>query len=91
LGINNPPIQSTLAMLLTQQGRPEEAISHMEEGLRLSPNDVNARINLAGLLASQGRYTEAISQYREALRIEPGNQTALVRLSALQKQRQTPP
>jgi tetratricopeptide (TPR) repeat protein len=60
-----------LGAALQSMGKPEEAINHFLEALRIRPTDATARNNLGTALQSMGKPQEAISQFREALRNKP--------------------
>ena len=63
--------QSNFANLLSQQGRPAEAIRHYEAAIRLAPTYPEIHYNLADALVKTGRSREAVGQYEEALRLRP--------------------
>jgi tetratricopeptide (TPR) repeat protein len=58
---------------LALSGRPEEAIDHLQQAIRIDPQSSAAHNNLANVLQRRGRLAEAIDHYREALRIDPGS------------------
>ena len=60
------------ALLLT--GAVDEAITHLQEAVRLDRGHAEAHSNLGVALARRGRSTDAIDHYRESLRLDP-NQT----------------
>ncbi len=57
--------------ILELPGRPDEAIAHFKDALRLKPEYDEALNNLGHALEIQGRTEEAIARYREALRVSP--------------------
>jgi hypothetical protein len=61
----------SLAMCYVREGRAGEAITHLEESLRLEPNYAEAHINLGIVLNSQGNRQDAIEHFRDALLIRP--------------------
>ena len=68
---------------LLQEGRPEEALAQLEEGIRLWPNGVVAR-RLAGKAAEQmGDFGRALEEYRAAFRAEPTDPQAVMDLMKL--------
>jgi len=72
-----------LGALLLDQGKVREAVAHLEESLRLYPDDPGALNNL-GLAHSQERnYEAALAGYREALRLLPVHMDALNNLAWL--------
>ena len=62
---------NSLAVVLTMDGRLQEAGRHYEEALRIAPANPQARSNLANLRLQQGRLQEAHDLLQEALRLEP--------------------
>ncbi len=66
-----PDPHVTLAKALTEQGRLEEARSHLEVAIRLDPKSAEARQNLGEILHRRGRVAEAITQYEAALKLRP--------------------
>ncbi len=54
-----------LGVLRQLQGRPEEAIGHLHETLRLAPDNAAARMRLADLLRAAGEPGRAEDLYRE--------------------------
>lgn len=62
---------TNLGAALGSLNRPQEAIAHYEQALRLRPTSFQARNNLAAMLVQCGRPQEAIAHYRDALRINP--------------------
>ena len=68
----NPDVETTLANLLLDQGRGEDALRYYEHVVELQPSSALAHYNLAVGLHRAGRLPEAIVHYKEALRIQPG-------------------
>ena len=60
-----------LALTLLEQGRVDEAISHLYEAIRLKPEAADTRNILGYAFYQKGRTDEAISQYQEAIRLKP--------------------
>jgi len=60
-----------LGVVLMEQERFTEAVSHFSEALRIKPDYAMAHINLGTALKEQGSLEEAISHFSEALRIRP--------------------
>jgi Flp pilus assembly protein TadD len=58
---------------LTQQDKPNEALPHFVEGLRLQPNNAEAHSKLALGLAREGKNGEAIAHLNEAVRLKPND------------------
>lgn len=74
---DNARAQNNLAIELSSAGRPEEAVAHFQEALRLDPERGDARNNLANELLRQGRVDEAIAQYERALQTKSVDLLAL--------------
>ena len=71
IGVPNPDVGTTLANLLLEQGRIDEAIQYYRDVLQLQPASALAHYNLAVGLHRGRRLREAIFQYEEALKIDP--------------------
>jgi tetratricopeptide (TPR) repeat protein len=62
---------NNLAVILTRQGKTEEAQAHYRTVLELKHDHAEAYNNLGNLLTETGQPAEAISHYEKALRILP--------------------
>ena len=62
---------SSLGVALDERGRPEEAITHFRQALRVNPRLAHAENNLGIALAKQGRWEDAARHYEAALQIDP--------------------
>jgi tetratricopeptide (TPR) repeat protein len=71
IGAPDPDVETTLANLLLEQGRMEEAIRYYRDVVRLQPSSALAHYNLAVGLHRDHRLPEAIFHYKEALKIDP--------------------
>jgi len=71
IGDPNPDVETTLANLLLEQGRIEEAIRYYRDVVRLQPSSALAHYNLAVGLHRDRRLSEAIIHYKAALQIDP--------------------
>jgi predicted O-linked N-acetylglucosamine transferase (SPINDLY family) len=60
-----------LAIVLSKQGRLEQAMAHNQQALRLKPDYADAHMNLGNVYKDQGRLDEALAAYRTALGLEP--------------------
>ncbi|HKC12743.1 MAG TPA: tetratricopeptide repeat protein, partial [Vicinamibacteria bacterium] len=60
-----------LANLLYEQGRPDDAIALVQEGLQRDPQAPFLRPRLGSLLEQSGRPREAAREYREYARLVP--------------------
>ena len=66
----------TLAAVLTEQRRIDEALEHARTAVELNPTDPD-NLNLLGtVLSKKGRYDEALQSFREALRHDGDNLAA---------------
>jgi Flp pilus assembly protein TadD len=63
---------NNLGMLLSNQGRNDEAMDHYHKAIQINPNDSEALNNLGAALAATGRFDEAIKNYYKAIQINPG-------------------
>ncbi len=61
-----------LSIELTAAGRGAEAVTQLEEALRLQPDYPEAHLNLGNALVAAGRRAEAREHYEAALRADPG-------------------
>jgi Flp pilus assembly protein TadD len=62
---------NNMGILLADQGKLKDAISHYTEAVRIKPDFARAHYNMGIVLADQGKLEDAISHYTEALRIDP--------------------
>ncbi len=62
---------SSLGVALDERGRPEEAITHFRQALRVNPRLAHAENNWGIALAKQGRWEDAARHYEAALQIDP--------------------
>jgi tetratricopeptide (TPR) repeat protein len=60
-----------LGTVLFNQGKPDEAIVHLTETLRLQPSYTEAHYNLGLALERTGKHAEAIAQFERALQLRP--------------------
>lgn len=84
----------SLGVLMASGGRGADAIRHLSEAVRFSPNYVEAYIALGDALRRAGRVEGSMEPYREALRVSPkaadarfGYGMALVRLGRYREAR----
>ncbi len=68
---------NNLGLLLSNQGRNEEAMEHYRKAIQIDPNDFEALYNLGIALAAQGQFNEAIENFRKAIQIKPNDCDAL--------------
>ena len=69
----NDKAHYNLGLILHQQGKLNEAVSHYKQALAISPGNFDYRNNLAAALAAQGKLEDAIEQFQQALIIQPQN------------------
>ena len=60
-----------LGVVRLSQGRPAEALPHIEDSLRVNPRNPDAHNNRGIALAKLGRFDDALAAYAEALRLKP--------------------
>lgn len=65
-----------VAVALWRTGRPQEAIQHLEQVLRIYPNYAPVHYDLGVVLAKSGRAEDAIKHYEQGLRIKPDSAIA---------------
>jgi tetratricopeptide (TPR) repeat protein len=73
---DNLVMEYNLGHVLGRQGRPDEAVRHFAEAIRINPNYYDAHFNMGVTLAAQGRFVEALNSFEEALRIRPNSARA---------------
>lgn len=64
---------NNMGILLSQHNRNAEAITHLQESVRLNPDGEVGFRNLGNAYQMAGRYSDAIEAYREAVRIKPND------------------
>jgi protein O-mannosyl-transferase len=75
--------QNSLANVLVQIGRPNEAITHYRRAIEIDPDYKEGHHNLGITLASRGDVAGAKREYAEALRIDPRYKEAHNNLAAV--------
>jgi len=70
---NNWEAHARLGLVLSKEGRLDEAIRQYREALRLKPDDADAHYDLANALYRKDLWDEAIGEYQEDLRLSPGD------------------
>jgi Flp pilus assembly protein TadD len=68
---DNPMAQHNLGVALIKQGQLDEAVTRLQETIRLAPSYAEAYNNLGTALAMQGRVGDAITRFQESLRLKP--------------------
>ncbi len=56
---------------MLEQGRLDEASSHLQSVIRLDPGSVQAHFQLGNALRDQGRLDQALAHYDRALTLDP--------------------
>lgn len=67
----NPLRHDAVAMLYLQDGRPQEALPHFRESLRLNADSAPTHYNLGLALSMLRQYPEATQEYEAAVRLDP--------------------
>ena len=70
-----------LGNLLLQSGNPKEAVPHLQEGLKLYPNDPLIRSNLGSAYSELGEEEGAFRELEKALQLAPTNPTYMNNLA----------
>jgi tetratricopeptide (TPR) repeat protein len=70
---NNAPMHMLLGNALIEQGKFEEAGTHLAEAVRIIPDFYQARRDLAVALARRGRLDEAADACRTVLKLHPAD------------------
>jgi superkiller protein 3 len=65
-----------LGIVLSEQGKANEAIDHYTAAVELRPDYAEAHYNLGRLLVEQGQFHEAIAHYEKAIAIHPDDAEA---------------
>ena len=68
---DQPALWTALGVILTQEGRPEEALPFFGEAIRLAPHDGGALYHRANALSDLGEHALAIADYEAALAVLP--------------------
>ena len=74
---DNAIIENNLGFWLMESGRPDEALVHIENALRLEPGFPDAHLNRGKLLTGKGRPQEALESFDRVLRVSPDSGRAL--------------
>jgi tetratricopeptide (TPR) repeat protein len=64
-------VHNNLALALSREGRPQDAVSHLHAALRLRPDYAQAESNLGDVLSRTGRSNEAIPHLERAIKHQP--------------------
>jgi len=80
---NNDIMHYNLGVILTEQGRFDEALRHYREALRIRPGYAKVHNNLGSILALRGRSKEAAEHFAKAIQNAPDDPTGYVNLGGL--------
>lgn len=78
---NNVTAHFNLGIALAEEGKAEEALTHLRSALQLKPNFAEVHGMIGRTLAAQGKWSEAVASYREALHWKPDLPEALNNLA----------
>jgi len=71
---NGAMVHGLLGYTLSHAGRPDEAIVHLKQGLRLNPFPPYWYfVHLGRCYRQKGKYEEALEEYKKAYRLAPGS------------------
>ncbi|HWQ91636.1 MAG TPA: tetratricopeptide repeat protein, partial [Clostridia bacterium] len=68
---NSAPIHHAMAVALSMEGKPNEAVASLRVACRLAPGDPEYQYKLGLALNECGKMTEAMSALEQAVKIEP--------------------
>ena len=85
LSPNDPVIHDRLASLLTDEGRLDEAMEHLEEAVRLAPDFALAHFHLGNARFLDRNVEQAIAHFERALDVNPSFVGALHNLGKLRQ------
>jgi len=71
------------AMKLKEQGKPEEAVAKLLEGVAADPNHILTHSALAVHLQKLGRFDEAIRHAKRVAELDPNDPFSLTQLSVI--------
>ena len=66
-----------LGLMRLQQGRHQEASDHLEQAVKVLPNEISALMNYGMALSATGRAEKALQMFERALAIQPNMVEAL--------------
>jgi len=78
-----PNAHNSMAVILTMEGKLEEAAFHYKEAINLVPDSSEVYSNLAGIRIQQGKEIEAFDLLKKALSIDPNSSSAHNNLATL--------
>jgi tetratricopeptide (TPR) repeat protein len=79
----NPSARSYafMALCYRNQGRFDEAVKYLEQGLKADPHDVSCLYNMGYIAARQGQYEQGVKWLTQALSVDPNYAEALLELA----------
>jgi tetratricopeptide (TPR) repeat protein len=83
IGIRSFEVELALGQVWLRLERPEIALQHLEEAVRLQPGCLECRLSLGDAWLRLGRNGAARKQYEQVLRLSPANPGALKALEKL--------
>jgi tetratricopeptide (TPR) repeat protein len=66
---NNLFAEDDVGKSLLRQGRPQDALPHLQNAVRIDPRDPTRRLNFASGLAQSGRSQDAVREYETAIQL----------------------
>jgi len=72
-----------LGVAYLEQGRLAEAVTQLEEALRIRPNYTTAHLNLGSAYSAMGRFSDAEREYRRTIQLKPDKAEAYNNLGKL--------
>jgi tetratricopeptide (TPR) repeat protein len=79
---DNVIAQNNLGNALLDEGKLEEALTHLKEARRIKPEDAKAAFNFGNALIQNGELTEGIANLSEALQLRPDYVEAHINLGS---------
>lgn len=77
----HPDVLHLLGVLMTELGRPDEAVKLIERAVQRIPNSAAYRAHLGDALAAAGRGEEAEAAWRSAVQLAPNDAEAIFNLA----------
>jgi tetratricopeptide (TPR) repeat protein len=90
LAPQNAAVTSSLALLLSELGRLDEAVALLQRAIALEPLRIASHSNLALCLIPLGRYDEAEAALRKAIELQPQSARNYSKLAVIQILRGNP-
>jgi tetratricopeptide (TPR) repeat protein len=74
---NNAVAHYSLGTVLAKQGKPNEAMIHLSQALRINPAYARAYNNVGAILFHKGKIKDAIAHFKKAVQLKPDYHDAL--------------